>query len=59
MTKAHIYARLDQLEMSLNGDQTDDSTRADVLDEIAELERQLSANPDDAPDLATGKALAG
>jgi hypothetical protein len=27
--------------MSLNGDETDDDTRSDVLDEIAELESRL------------------
>lgn len=41
MTKEQIQERLDELEMSLRGDETDDDTRADVLDEIAELEGQL------------------
>jgi hypothetical protein len=39
--KAQIEQRLEDLELSLNGDETDDDTRADVLDEIAELEDQL------------------
>lgn len=43
MTKEQIQDRLDKLEMSLRGDETDDDTRADVLDEIAELEEQLEA----------------
>ena len=38
MTTQQICARIDHLEMSLNGDETDDDTRADILDEIAELE---------------------
>lgn len=42
MTQQQIYARLDQLEMSLNGDDTDDDTRADILDEIADLESRLA-----------------
>lgn len=42
MTQQQIYARLDQLEMSLNGDATDDDTRADILDEIADLESRLA-----------------
>lgn len=42
MTQEQIYARLDQLEMSLNGDETDDDTRANILDEIAELESRLN-----------------
>ncbi|HCF5745552.1 TPA: hypothetical protein ACLG1P_001270 [Pseudomonas aeruginosa] len=41
MIRAQIEDRLDVLEMSLRGDETDDDTRADVLDEIAELEEQL------------------
>ena len=41
MTIKQIHDRLDHLEMSLNGDDTDDDTRADVLDEIAELEGRL------------------
>lgn len=42
-TKAQIEQRLEDLELSLNGDETDDDTRADVLDEIAVLEEQLEA----------------
>lgn len=42
-TKAQIEQRLEDLELSLNGDETDDDTRADVLDEIADLEEQLEA----------------
>lgn len=42
MTQQQIYARLDQLEMSLNGDDTGDDTCADILDEIADLERRLA-----------------
>lgn len=42
MTKHQIFARLDQLEMSLHGDETDDDIRADILDEIAELESRLA-----------------
>lgn len=42
MTKQQLHARLDQLEMSLNGDDTDDDTRADILDEIADLESRLA-----------------
>ena len=42
MTQQQIYARLDQLEMSLNGDDTDDDTRADILDEISALESRLA-----------------
>lgn len=41
MNRRQIEERLDELEMSLRGDETDDETRADVLDEIAELEGQL------------------
>lgn len=41
MTVEQIQDRLDELEMSLNGDETDDDTRADILDEIAELEGRL------------------
>lgn len=41
MTKEQIQDRLDELEMSLHGDETDDDTRADILDEIADLEGQL------------------
>ena len=41
MTQQQIYTRLDQLEMSLNGDDTDDDTRAETLDEIADLESRL------------------
>ena len=41
MTAEQIQDRLDKLEMSLKGDETDDDTRADILDEIAELEAQL------------------
>lgn len=38
MTLEQIDSRLHDLEMALNGDNTDDDTRADILDEIAELE---------------------
>lgn len=48
MTKQEIYDRLDELEMSLDGDNTDDATRADVLDEIAELEGKLEEMGDAA-----------
>lgn len=41
MTAEQIQDRLDKLEMSLKGDETDDDTRADILDEIAELEAKL------------------
>lgn len=41
MTAEQIQYRLDKLEMSLKGDETDDDTRADILDEIAELEAKL------------------
>lgn len=41
MTKEQIEDRLNVLEMSLHGDETDDDTRADILDEIAELEDLL------------------
>ncbi|WP_009397333.1 hypothetical protein [Pseudomonas bharatica] len=42
MSQQQIYARLDQLEMSLNGNDTDDDTRADILNEIADLESRLA-----------------
>ncbi len=41
MTAEQIQDRLDKLEMALKGDETDDDTRADILDEIAELEAKL------------------
>jgi hypothetical protein len=41
MSEKEINNRLEELEMSLNGDETDDDTRSDVLDEIAELESRL------------------
>jgi hypothetical protein len=41
MNEQAINNRLEELEMSLNGDETDDETRADILDEIAELESRL------------------
>ncbi|WP_338924339.1 hypothetical protein V0M98_32520 (plasmid) [Pseudomonas silesiensis] len=41
MNEQAINNRLDELEMSLNGDETDDDTRADILDEIAELKARL------------------
>lgn len=36
--------RLDVLELSLEGDKTDDGTRADILDEIARIEDQFGLN---------------
>lgn len=41
MSKQEIEDRIGTLEMSLNGDETDDDTRGDILEEIAELEEQL------------------
>jgi hypothetical protein len=41
MTEQEIHNRLEELEMALKGDETDDDTRADILDEIAELESRL------------------
>lgn len=41
MTEQEIENRIGELEDSLCGDQTDDDTRGDVLDEIAKLEEQL------------------
>ena len=34
---------LELLEMSLDGDNTDDDTRADILDRIAEIEELLKS----------------
>lgn len=45
MTEEQIQERLGELEMSLRGDETDDDYRADVLDEISELEGQLEDLP--------------
>lgn len=42
MTTQQIHTRIDELEMSLNGDETDDDTRGNILDEIAELESRLN-----------------
>ncbi|HGN0628035.1 hypothetical protein [Achromobacter xylosoxidans] len=42
-TKQQILDRLHDLEMSLDGDNTDDETRGEILDEIAELESSLEA----------------
>ena len=41
MTKDQIIDKLDELEMSLGGDEMNDDDRADILDEIAELEEIL------------------
>ena len=42
MSRTEIVNRIDELEMSLHGDETDDETRGEVLDEIADLEEQLA-----------------
>ncbi|WP_236183327.1 hypothetical protein [Pseudomonas juntendi] len=41
MSKQEIEKRIGELEDSLKGDETDDDTRGEVLDEIAKLEEQL------------------
>lgn len=41
MDKQELLQRLEDLELSLDGDNTDDDTRADILDEIAEIESEL------------------
>ncbi|WP_159069322.1 hypothetical protein [Achromobacter xylosoxidans] len=40
-TKQQILDRLADLEMSLDGDNTDDDKRGEILDQIAELEESL------------------
>lgn len=45
MNRQQIHDRLHELEMSLQGDLTDDEKRADVLDEIADLEDMLESTP--------------
>lgn len=41
MNPQEIYNELETLELSLDGDNTDDDTRSDILDRIAELEEML------------------
>lgn len=41
LTKEQAEQQLDALEMSLNGDETDDETRGDTLESIRELEARI------------------